>query len=121
MGYLYIFLTIFFTVYGQLVLKWRMNLKGQLPEAFSDKIQFMIHAYLDPWVISGFVVAFMASLTWAMAMTKFQLSQAYPFMSLSYVFVFALSVLLFNEEVNLYKIIGCAMVLLGTIIIAKVN
>jgi drug/metabolite transporter (DMT)-like permease len=96
-----------------------MNLKGQLPEAFFDKIQFMVHAYLDPWVISGFVIAFMASLTWAMAMTKFQLSQAYPFMSLSYVIVFALSVFLFNEEVNLYKIIGCVMVLLGIIIIAR--
>lgn len=119
MGYLYIFLTIAFTVYGQLVLKWRMNMKGQLPVAFTDKIQFMMHAYLDPWVISGFVVAFMASLTWAMAMTKFQLSQAYPFMSLSYVIVFALSVFLFNEEVNLYKIIGCALVLLGIIIIGR--
>jgi drug/metabolite transporter (DMT)-like permease len=98
-----------------------MNMKGQLPEALSDKIQFMIHAYLDPWVISGFVVAFMASLTWAMAMTKFQLSQAYPFMSLTYVIVFALSVFLFNEEVNLYKIIGCALVLLGIIIVAKAS
>ncbi len=121
MGYLYIFLTIFFTVYGQLVLKWRMNMKGQLPPAFSDKIQFMMHAYLDPWILSGFFVAFMASLTWAMAMTKFQLSQAYPFMSLSYVVVFILSVFLFDEEVNLYKIIGCAMVLLGIIIIAKAS
>ncbi len=94
-------------------------MKGQLPAAFSDKIQFMIHAYLDPWVISGFLVAFFASITWAMAMTKFQLSQAYPFMSLSYVVVFILSVFLFNEEVNLYKIIGCAMVLLGIIIISR--
>ncbi len=119
MGYWYIFLTIAFTVYGQLVLKWRMNMKGQLPAAFSDKIQFLIHAYLDPWVISGFVVAFMASLTWAMAMTKFQLSQAYPFMSLSYVIVFAFSIFIFNEEVNIYKVIGCAMILLGIIIIAK--
>ena len=96
-------------------------MKGQLPAAFSDKIHFMIHAYLDPWILSGFFVAFMASLTWAMAMTKFQLSQAYPFMSLTYVIVFALSVFLFNEELNLHKTIGCALVLLGIIIIAKAS
>lgn len=119
MGYLYIFLTIAFTVYGQLVLKWRMNMKGQLPAAISDKIQFMMHAYLDPWIISGFIVAFMASLTWSMAMTKFQLSQAYPFMSLSYVIVFTLSVFLFKEEVNLPKIVGSALVLLGIFIISR--
>lgn len=121
MGYLYIFLTIAFTVYGQIVLKWRMDMKGQLPVAFNDKIQFMMHAYMDPWVISGFVVAFMASLTWSMAITKFQLSQAYPFMSLSYVVVFILSVFLFNEEVNLAKIIGCVLVLLGIIVIARAS
>jgi drug/metabolite transporter (DMT)-like permease len=94
-------------------------MKGQLPEAFADKIQFLIHAYLDPWIISGFVVAFMASLTWAMAMTKFQLSQAYPFMSLSYVFVFILSVILFKEDVNIYKIIGFLLILIGVFIVSK--
>lgn len=119
MGYLYIFLTIAFTVYGQLVLKWRMNMKGQMPEALSDKFQFMLHAYLDPWIISGFVIAFMASITWSMAMTKFQLSQAYPFMSLSFVLVFILSALLFNEQMTSHKIIGSALIVLGIFVIAR--
>ena len=39
MGYIYIFLTIFFTVYGQLVIKWRMPMKGQLPEELMEKIR----------------------------------------------------------------------------------
>jgi hypothetical protein len=60
-------------------------MKGRLPSAFTDKVKFMFYAYLDPWVLSGFGVAFLASITWAMAMPKLQLSQAYPFMSLSYI------------------------------------
>lgn len=119
MGYVYILLTILFTVYGQLILKWRMNLKGQLPESFSGKIAFMFQAYLDPWILSGFLVAFFASVTWAMAMTKFPLSKAYPFMSLSYVLVFALSVLFFNEVVNLYKIIGFTLIIIGVFIVSQ--
>jgi multidrug transporter EmrE-like cation transporter len=118
MGYFYIFLTIVFTVYGQLVLKWRMNMKGQLPEALSDKIQFMMRAYLDPWIISGFIFAFMASITWAMAMTKLQLSQAYPFMSISFILVFILSVLFFNESITMNKIIGYLFIVSGIIILS---
>ena len=47
--YVYVLLTILLTVYGQLVLKWRMNMKGQLPSPFSEKVRFMFNAYLDPW------------------------------------------------------------------------
>ena len=118
MDYIYILLTIFLTVYGQLVLKWRMSMKGQLPSTFPDKIKFMFYAYLDPWVISGFGVAFLASITWAMAMTKFQLSQAYPFMSLSYILVFFMSVLFFNETVTLQKLIGYALIVSGIILLS---
>ncbi|MFN5370374.1 MAG: EamA family transporter [Bacteroidia bacterium] len=118
MGYLYIFLTIVFTVYGQLVLKWRMSLKGPLPNAFYEKMAFMLNAYLDPWILSGFAVAFLASMTWAMAMTKFQLSQAYPFMSLSYVLVFIMGVLFFNESITINKIFGYLLIISGTIILS---
>jgi multidrug transporter EmrE-like cation transporter len=121
MGYFYIFLTIAFTVYGQLVLKWRMSMKGQLPTAFTDKMAFMLNAYLDPWVLSGFAVAFFASMTWAMAMTKFQLSQAYPFMSLSYVLVFIISVLVFNETITLNKLLGYLFIVIGIIVLSLSN
>jgi multidrug transporter EmrE-like cation transporter len=119
MGYVYIFLTIFFTVYGQLVLKWRMSLKGQMPVGLKEKFIFMTHAYLDPWIVSGFLVAFFASVTWAMAMTKFELSKAYPFMSLSYVFVFILSVFLFKEQINTLKLIGFLLILSGVFVVSK--
>ncbi len=93
-------------------------MKGQLPTAFSEKMAFMLNAYLDPWVLSGFAVAFLASITWAMAMTKFQLSQAYPFMSLSYVLVFIISVLVFNETITLNKLLGYLLIVIGIIILS---
>jgi len=119
MGFLYISLTILFTVYDQFVLKWRMNLKGPLPENLNEKFSFMFHAYIDLWIILGFLVAFLASLTCAKAMTKFQLSQAYPIMSLSYILVFCLSVFLFNETVSFQKIIGFIFIFLGVLIIGR--
>ena len=119
MGYLYIALTILFTVYGQIVIKWRMPMKGQLPDGFMSKIIFILNAYTDLWILSGFASAFLASMAWAATMTKFELSFAYPFMSLSFVLVFILSLFIFNESFSWYKLIGLLFIVVGVIITAK--
>ena len=119
MGYFYIFGCILFTVYGQLVLKWRMNLKGQLPAEITDKILFMAKLFLDPWLLSGFGAAFVASLFWMAAMTKFEISFAYPFMSLSFVLVLILSILIFGETFTWGKVIGLLLIVAGIIVTVK--
>jgi undecaprenyl phosphate-alpha-L-ara4N flippase subunit ArnF len=37
----------------------------------------------NPFIFSGFVSAFIASICWTMAMTKFEITYAYPFICLS--------------------------------------
>jgi len=119
-GYFYIFGTIFFTVYGQIILKWRMNGIGALPEGgVSDKIIFLIKVLFDPWVFSGFFSAFIASFFWMAAMTKFDISYAYPFMSGSFVLVFLLSVLLFNEPITWQKVTGLLLIIAGIIVTSR--
>ena len=87
--YIFIFGTLFFIVYGQIVLKWRLSgLKVVLPEGFFDKIIYLIKLILDPFIFSGFISAFVASLFWMAAMTKFEITHAYPFMSLAAALVF---------------------------------
>ena len=120
MGYLYIFGTIFFTVYGQLVLKWRISQYGQLPDGgLVDKVVFLLKLLLDPFVFSGFASAFIASLFWMAAMTKFDVSYAYPFMSLSFVLVFLFAALLFKEPVTIYKIAGLILIVAGIFISSR--
>jgi drug/metabolite transporter (DMT)-like permease len=119
MGYLYIAGTIFFTVYGQLILKWRMSQKGALPKELADIAVFMFKLFLDPFIISGFASAFIASLFWMAAMTKFQVSYAYPFMSLAFVLVLLLSTLLLGEALTLGKVLGLAIIILGIVITVK--
>ena len=48
-SYLYIFGTIFFTVYGQIVLKWRLtNLHVVLPEGLLNKGIYLTKLIFDP-------------------------------------------------------------------------
>jgi multidrug transporter EmrE-like cation transporter len=116
MGYAYIAATILFTVYGQLVLKWQVGLAGPSPDAFPAKLCFILGLLLNPWIVSGFVAAFAASLAWMGAMTKFELSHAYPFMSLNFALVLVLAAVLFQEPITAAKIAGIGLIVLGVIV-----
>jgi drug/metabolite transporter (DMT)-like permease len=120
-GYVYIFGTILFTIYGQIVLKWRMTQLGALPDGFLEKIKFLFGSLLDFYIISGFVSAFLASLFWMAAMTKFELTTAYPFMSLSPALVFLIGILFLGESFTWGKMIGLCFIILGIIITVKFN
>ena len=118
--YFYIAATIAFTVYGQLILKWRVASYGQMPTEVFDKIKFILSVLVDPWILSGFIAAFVASLAWIAAMTKFELVHAYPFMSLNFVFVFLLSGLFLSEPLTLQRALGLTLIILGTVVAARV-
>ena len=121
MRYLYIFATILFTVYGQLILKWRIGKLGfSLPETgLMDKLLSLFRLIFDPFILSGFLSAFIASLFWIGAMTKFEITQAYPFMSLAPVIVFILGVWVLGEPFTIGKVVGLVLIILGTIATVK--
>lgn len=114
--YLYILATIAFTVYGQLILKWRIATMGPLPKNVVGKVSFLVSLLFDPLIASGFAAALVASFAWMAAMTKFELSHAYPFMSMNFVFVFLLSGWLLNEPITFQKAFGVALIVLGTVV-----
>lgn len=120
MSYVYIALTVMLTVYGQIIIKWQAAQAGPLPIGVGDKFSFLLRlVFLNPWVLSGLFAAFLASLTWAAAMTKFPLSHAYPFMSLAFVLVLFLSALFLNEPLTWPKLVGMAFIVSGIIIGSK--
>jgi drug/metabolite transporter (DMT)-like permease len=117
--YLYIVATIVFTVYGQLILKWRIAEFGALPTGLFEKLRFLVSLFFDPAIFSGFFAAFLASLAWMAAMTKFDLSHAYPFMSLNFVVVLLLSGWLLNEPMTPQRVLGVTLIVLGTVVAAR--
>jgi undecaprenyl phosphate-alpha-L-ara4N flippase subunit ArnF len=121
MKYIYIFSTLILTVYGQLIMKWRIsNLHFELKETgIFDKFTALLKLVFDPWIFSGFVAAFVASLSWMAAMSKFEITQAYPFMSLAPAIVFVLGVWLLNETFTWGKVIGLIFIIAGIVITVR--
>ncbi|MBC7939784.1 MAG: EamA family transporter [Chitinophagaceae bacterium] len=114
--YSFIFATVALSVYGQLILKWRMDQAGPLPAGWAGGLGHLLRLLIDPAVLSSFAAAFAASLAWMAAMTRFELSYAYPFTSLSFVIVLVLSTSLFGENLTVQKVLGVGLIVAGTLL-----
>jgi len=116
--YLYVLGTILFTTYGQLIIKWRMSsIQLQSDNIIQKFFSLAKVIIIDPYVLSGFFAAFIASLCWMSALQKLQLNVAYPMMSISFIMVFILSSFIFHERVSYIQIVGLACILLGVILV----
>jgi uncharacterized membrane protein len=119
MAHIYIALTLIFTVYGQLVIKWQIGAAGAMPPDFAGKVGFLFAQFLNPWILSGFASAFIAAMAWMAAMTHFALSYAYPFMSLAFILVMLFSIAFLREPLTLRTTAGTLLVMAGLALIAR--
>lgn len=118
LGYFFIAMTVLLTVIGQLLLKWQVSNAGPLPEAFSGKVLFLVHAMLNPWILTGLGAAFAASLFWMLALKQLPLSTAYPFTASSFILILVCAALFFDEPITAGKLLGTALVVSGIAVLA---
>ena len=114
--YLSILGTILFTVYGQIVLKWQVSRLGPLPLEMGDKLLVLARLLVNPWVMSCIVAGLLAFLCWIAALTRFQLTYAYPFVSVTFALVLIAGAIFFGESLTVGKVAGVAFIILGVVI-----
>jgi len=117
--YLSITLTILFTVAGQLFVKYGMMQVGSSSLQASRLTKHLLTTLTNPFVFFGFFCAFIAALTWTVAISRAQLSFAYPFVGLGIVLTLVFSSLLFGDKVSSQRWMGVALVCLGLIVVAR--
>lgn len=115
----YLLAMIFFSVYSQLIIRWQVSLAGPLPENIEGKGLFVLRLLLSPWVISALAATFFSGVAWMLAMTKFEISYAYPWASLNYVLMLAFGILLFGEHFNTAKLAGTLLIVSGIVVLAR--
>lgn len=116
MSYVYLGSSILLMVYCQLVIKWQVMGAGTFPEAPVDKLWFLARLLLNPWIVSALAAAFLSALAWMAALTKLDLSHAYPVMSLSFALVVLASAWLLQEPLTVPKVAGVLLVCVGVAI-----
>jgi multidrug transporter EmrE-like cation transporter len=112
--------TILLTVYGQLMIKWRVGvLQARMPEATSGSGRAM-HYLMDPLILSAFFGAFLAAVAWLYVCEKYPVSIAFPtYTGILFAFVTVGSAVLLKEVISLQHLIGILVILLGVVIVSR--
>jgi uncharacterized membrane protein len=110
---IFIFLTVGFTVLGQIMVKQGMLEVGKSPADLAAMPTFALRALTNYRVVLGLGCAVVAALVWIVAISRSRLSFAYPFMALNVVLVLALSGVVFKEAIPMNRWIGVAIVCIG--------
>ena len=108
--YFYLIVPIALMVTGQVSTKYGALL---LTEGQAGNYFFILNIY----IIIGYMCFLIRGLDWILIVRKFDLSFAYPFQSLSFVFVLFLSYSLFGEKISSAKLLGTFFIISGVITI----
>ena len=101
------------TVTSQLILKWRVDSIIKKSDDTSNQIQLILKNIFDPYILLCFSLAFVAAISWIFTLTRFNLSSAYPYMALNFLFVIILSSLFFGEVLSIRNIIAGILIIIG--------
>lgn len=111
-----IIIGVIFAAIGQVSWKLGMNQAGQLATINLTTLSTVL---LNPYVLLGFAMYGLSTIFWLIALSKKDLSFVYPFISLTYILVLALSNLVLKESIGINKLAGTIIIMVGLIIIAK--
>ena len=114
-----ILFTVLTNAAAQILLKKGMLVLGSFQFTMSSIGSVGPRLVLNPFVILGLLTFVVSMSSHMLVLSRVELSFAYPFLSLAYVVVAIYAYIVFNEDLNLYRIGGIALICLGTILISR--
>ncbi len=115
----YILIAVVGSAAGQLLLKKGMSTMGPLTISLDQISGILWRIGTNPYVVIGLTIYVCGTVFWLAALSRVDLSFAYPFASLSYIAMIVGGWLLFAEKVDLWRIGGSLIIMLGVILISQ--
>lgn len=92
---------------------------GQGTPGGLSSLSTMLALLFRPGVLGGLALYGIGTVLWLGALTRTELSQAYPFVGLGFVLTAVLGHLLFGETLRLSRLAGTALVIAGVFLVAR--
>lgn len=112
-----ILLSVLMNAVAQLVLS--AALKGVTLIDTGSPLKSALALALNPAILLALFVYGLSVLLWMYVLSKADVSLAYPFLGLGFVFVAVISYLFMSEPLNAQKMIGIVTVAIGIVILAR--
>jgi multidrug transporter EmrE-like cation transporter len=104
---------------GQLLLKAGTNAVGPFEFSAANAVPVGVKLASQPYVIAGVVCYFVSLVVWLMALSRVEVSVAYPMLSIGYALNAVAAWYLFGEAVTPLRLLGIGVIVLGVYIVAR--
>ena len=118
-SYSFLLIAIFSAVTSQLLTKFQMQRAGVMPEDLKSQLLFLISNLFTFPVILAIILTFVSGLSWLGALSKFSLTEAYPFMLLTFPVVAVSSHYFFGDPLSSYYLVGGIFIMVGLVLISR--
>jgi len=103
---------------SQLLLKQGMITIGRFEFSSASILQALPKIVFNPYVIFGLLTLVFSMGLHLLALSRVDISFAYPFLSISYVIVLVAGNMLFGEPINSYRLVGIGLICIATVFVA---
>ncbi|OQK16037.1 hypothetical protein AU255_13055 [Methyloprofundus sedimenti] len=116
---LIILLSLLMSSTAHVVLKKGMMTHALIAEKPDGIIGLIWTVGTNPWVLGGMFLHVSALVVWLWALSKVDISFAYPFLALGYVLVSSMAWLWLGEELTPMRLRGMGIIIIGVLVLAK--
>ena len=118
--FLVIFAGVVLNSVAQLMLKaGARTLQGISLTSGSSVLNAALAASTQPWILAGLCCYFISAGLWVVALTRVDVTVAYPLLSMGYVIAAVLAWQIFGEALTAGRIAGIAIILVGVVVLSR--
>lgn len=104
---------------AQLLLKAGTNAVGPFEFAAGNIVPVGLRLALEPYILGGVACYVVSLVVWIMALSRVQVSIAYPMLSIGYVINAVAAWYLFGESLTALRLTGIGFIIVGVFLVAR--
>jgi len=103
---------------GQILLKTGLDKVGGFAGA-GGIFEKLFKIFANGYILGGIAMIASQMLLWFWILSKYDLTKAYPLISMSYIFALVFAIIFLKEHPNAIRIIGTVLIVVGVAMVAK--
>ena len=117
--FVFIIITVCLNAASQLLMKAGMSRVGEAEFSGPKILSLATAAITTPLILLGLATMTISMGTHLLSLSRFDVSFAFPFLSIAYVIVAIWGAVFFGEQMSTTRVTGILAIMLGTVILAR--
>jgi len=107
--------------FGALIIKYKINALGEIQlGSLKSVINYFIELLKSPLIICGILSIFISAFVWMAALSRLQISLAYPVaVGLNFFIVVTAALIFLKEQLSVEKVIGIVLIFISIYLLAR--